>query len=271
MTTARAFGSISFALLLVAAFLSPSPAEPFKAANLATGDLDDDGDEQDPLEQIAGDADPITGNAAREFEVQVFGSQDPSVREAARGRLSALLHGKIASIGQICGLLPAQREKLYLAGLGDIQHLFGRVEDQKGKYQLIPFEQPGAIVGKIGNLRAFREVRDPQFDAVMQRLRQDAYPMQAALASGPFDDASILSKCLQTTLNADQFARYAAIREVERAGGQVKICSLAGAEAVYEINLVGRRLQYVAVEGTRVTDAGVAELCRAVSGLTVER
>jgi hypothetical protein len=108
----------------------------------------------------------------------------------ARIRLDARLGSKIASIDRVCQLSDAQKQKLELAGRGDIKRLFDFVDSQQ-----LPVEE--------GVVRDEKKLRERS-----SLLNADADALRLALARGAFEDSSLFAKTLKTTLTAEQAAAY---------------------------------------------------------------
>jgi hypothetical protein len=100
-----------------------------------------------------------------------------------RDWLDASLSQKIDEIGKICGLSEMQKQKLNLAGKGDIQRIVSRVDDLKAKVQ------SGALTQE-------------QFSALFQETR----PLHEALQQGLFGSGSLFHKTLFTVLRPEQAA-----------------------------------------------------------------
>jgi hypothetical protein len=126
---------------------------------------------------------------ARVYEQQmehwVFGNQGGAVR--ARAHLEAILSQLVDEYDRICGLSPAQRKKLEVAGRGDIKRFFDRVDETR---------------------RKFREHEGPWDRNRLNAAWQEARPLQQALRQDWFQEQSLFCKALHHTLNEDQVARY---------------------------------------------------------------
>ncbi len=103
----------------------------------------------------------------------------------ARSRLDALLVVRLEDVVQACRLTEVQRQKLQLAGRGDIKRFFDRVEELRRKFQLVKTDQ-----NRIGE------------------ILQEIQPLQVNFQTGPFGDASIFAKTLNTTLTSEQREGY---------------------------------------------------------------
>jgi WD40 repeat protein len=131
-----------------------------------------------------------------QFDRWVFQQHD---RAAARQWFDSQLTIQIERIDQAYGLTEAQKQKLRLAGRGDIKRFFDRYESVKQKFQLIE--------------------QDAQ---KLQAIWQDVQPLQAAV-SDLFQGDSLLFKSLPNTLTAEQLARYEALARERRAFAQVRL------------------------------------------------
>ncbi len=201
----------------------------------------------------------------------------------ARKELETILRQKIAVADRLCRLTDSQKEKLELAGRGDIKRLIDHAEELGTQFQLI------------------KNDRDK-----VNALVQKAQPLRRSLAAWLSDDDSLFVKTLGKTLTAKQAASYEPLRAVHRAGGVAQTRHVASDELLV-INLAGTAvkdddlaplnklpgiqilflsntqvtdagllqlrgvttLKELWLFNTRVTDAGVAELQRAIPGLTV--
>jgi hypothetical protein len=101
----------------------------------------------------------------------------------ARTKLEAALLLRIDDLDRVCSTSEAQKQKLRLAGQGDIKRFFDRVAELKRK------------VARVQN--------DPN-----QNIWQDVQPLQGELNAGIFGDESFFAKTVKRTLDRDQAARY---------------------------------------------------------------
>jgi hypothetical protein len=124
-----------------------------------------------------------------QIEAWVFGDN----ASMARRRIESRLADQIQDLDRACTLTDAQKEKLHLAGRGDIKRFFDRFDAFKRKAQ-----------------------RMQQDEQKMQRIFQEIPPLQATLHGGLFHEDSLLVKSLPTTLTAEQFARYDAMARERR-------------------------------------------------------
>jgi hypothetical protein len=103
----------------------------------------------------------------------------------ARVRLKDLLKLYMENVDQICSLSDAQKQKLQLAGQGDVERFFRKYTEVKTKFQTIRNDQQK-----------------------VNQVFQDIRPLQAKLTTGLFDRDSLLQKCLVNTINRKQFLQY---------------------------------------------------------------
>ena len=66
---------------------------------------------------------PRVGVAVNSFVQIVFGGYQGDVFGAAGNQLEFLLQARLSTADLVCGLTPGQRQKLQLAGRGDIKRL----------------------------------------------------------------------------------------------------------------------------------------------------
>jgi hypothetical protein len=114
------------------------------------------------------------------IDVWVYGNE-------SRGRdwLSASLKQKVDDMGRVCGLSEMQKQKLVLAGEGDIQRFDRRVEELKAKCQN-------------------GTVRREDWNEIVQKTQ----PLRAALQRGLFGRDSLFQKAVATALRPEQATRY---------------------------------------------------------------
>jgi hypothetical protein len=111
----------------------------------------------------------------------------------ARARLIRRVRAKIESVDHICRLTDAQKQKLQLAGRGDIKRLMDRIEELRDRIESRDVED--------GNLHQLRDLAS--------ELSRDGSPLRRETESGPFGDGSLFAKTLRTVLTPDQAAEYA--------------------------------------------------------------
>jgi len=112
----------------------------------------------------------------------------------ARKQLAAELASQVQAIDQVCKLTEAQKQKLLLAGAGDIKRFFDRFDSAKQRLQ---------------------SVEDPA--QAPQWIEEAATVWRMRLQSGLFHGDSLFHKVLPNTLTSDQFARYDLIARERRA------------------------------------------------------
>jgi hypothetical protein len=173
----------------------------------------------EPVDRPAAvDADAARSEVARrgfsdEFDQATLGAKGAEARAAARRRLDSLLAARIAAMDSICGLSASQKQKLELAGRGDLKQLFDRVEKSRKEFQVA------------------RE--DGTFDAVRNLLDTDIATLRTALRSGPFDDDSLFARVARKTLSAEQADKYDRRRQL--AAQSTKKITVANAGALERI------------------------------------
>ena len=155
-----------------------------------------DDDEDAPEDGAA--AQPAFMFADENFDQWLY--RDLQNTAGARSRLDALLLMRLEDVAQACTLTDPQRQKLQLAGRGDINRFFDRVEELRRKFQLVKTDQ-----NRIGE--------------ILQAMQ----PLQMTFQTGPFGDGSIFAKTLKTTLTSQQHADFEATGR-ERRQFRYKAC-----------------------------------------------
>ena len=134
-----------------------------------------------------------------QFDQWVF--QQYGNASTARVRLKESLELYTEDVDQACGLSDAQKQKLRLAGQGDIERFFRKFKKVKAKFQAIRNDQQK-----------------------VNQIFQDISPLQAKLATGIYDRDSLLQKCLVNTINREQFLKYLKVdKERQRFHHEAKI------------------------------------------------
>src|ERR1700722_2328525 len=105
-------------------------------------------------------------------------------REGRRFELESLLKKNVAESARAGALSDGQRQKLLLAGTGDIHHLFDRMEQIKSKYQSEALDQDG-----------------------LRRLNEETRPLLIGLFKGPFGENSLFAKTRAKILTPEQVVR----------------------------------------------------------------
>jgi hypothetical protein len=163
------------------------------------------------------------------------------------------LQQRIHDIAWICGLTAVQKEKLDLAGRGDITRLFQRIEDQKRAFQFVKYNDID--------------------EAVIKRMSRETALLRLMLSSELVDEGAIFAKTMSGVLTVEQASKYDLIQEIARVGGVVRRRTYRSDE-VNEVRLSTvavidedlpqltkiANVQLLALDGTQVTDAGLANL-----------
>ena len=169
------------------------------------------------------------------FNQSVFG---PRLTAAGvRAALNARLAQHIAATDFACGLTAAQKQKLELAGRGDIAHFFWRVEEFRLKPQKFQVREEHTAQDEMCEWAsaAAREI---------QRLRRD-------YQFGIFDDGSLFGRIRATSLTATQGPRYELVRDIEHLGGKIGPRPRERSAGT---------LTEVRLSATRIDDAGLIRL-----------
>ncbi|MDR3637498.1 MAG: hypothetical protein P4L84_27080 [Isosphaeraceae bacterium] len=144
----------------------------------ARGQAVDDEDEPDqPVQQLNG----FVLNDAT-FGQLAFGVQDLG---SVRARMDSYLTLKVEDVDRACALTAGQKQKLKLAGRGDIKRTWDRVEEKKRKYVNMTHDQNK-----------------------LNEIAQDLQSLRVVLNGDPFVDGTFFSKALKSTLTDEQIARY---------------------------------------------------------------
>jgi hypothetical protein len=112
---------------------------------------------------------------------------------AARVEFAARVRRTIDDVDRICKLTDAQKQKLELAGRGDSVRLFKQVEELKPRVQK-EYDENAVKKGDV--------------DADITKLIRDTQPLRRMLDSESFDEDSLFARALNTTLTAEQRAKY---------------------------------------------------------------
>lgn len=223
-----------------------------EAANDNNKDDDNVVDEDDPKEAAA-ERVTETRLDVEDFDRHVFGGAESEWPERSRKLFEIILGLKVSSFEWPCGLADAQKRKIQLAGRGDIERSFARVDEHRQRFDSL--------------------AKSEQDDDCWSRQMKESGSAKAIIESDPFGDGSLFVKTLVHSLTADQFPKYEAVRAILRAGGRVRTRS-SGSEPLREIDLrvtrfsdagldlLGRikDVQILNLESTRVTDAGLGQL-----------
>ncbi|MGO9112893.1 MAG: hypothetical protein ACLP9L_26975 [Thermoguttaceae bacterium] len=99
--------------------------------------------------------------------------------------VKSLLALQVESVARACELSGAQREKLQLAGEGDLKRLSRSIDELRERFREVGQDQQ-----KFNNIA-------PEVSSVQMKLQ-----------SGIYDDSSLFHKVLRQTLNREQSVRY---------------------------------------------------------------
>jgi hypothetical protein len=125
----------------------------------------------------------------QQFDQWLFNSVG-GAQQAAK-RFETMLSVQADTVADVCGMAPEQKEKLLLAGRGDIARFFERVEASRKKFQLVKNDQNR-----------------------INEVFQDIQPLQMAINAGLFNDGSFFHKVVQKSLNEEQRKK---LEQTERA------------------------------------------------------
>jgi|GEM_PF-5745984 len=170
--------------------------------------------------------------------------------EAVHGRLEKLLEPELQIIDYVCELTDAQRQKLRIAGRGDIRRLSARI-------------------GELAKQLSLSRNDEQPVNDVCLEMEQ----LQRSIQTGPFGHGSLFRKSLETTLTAAQMVKYDPIRAVLQARGLVGTLQ-RGPDVILGVHLHGGTfsdddlsrlkgftdLGYLWAQGTEITDKGMAGL-----------
>src|SRR5262249_37865237 len=117
----------------------------------------------------------LMAHIVERFDQLVF--QPDNTPAGARKRLDGLLAVQVDILDRACRLTEAQRNKLHLAGRGDINRFFDQCEGAKRKWQRL----------------------EPTDDKIAE-VRQDLTDLRSILEHGLFHENSLLYKSLPNTL-----------------------------------------------------------------------
>jgi hypothetical protein len=96
-----------------------------------------------------------------QFDLQIFG-RTGSI-EAARERMNQLLSTHLGRLDRQFGLSADQKQKLALAGQGDIKHALDRADELRRKFQLMKYDRNDAVACLMEARRVRRELEVSAF------------------------------------------------------------------------------------------------------------
>jgi hypothetical protein len=123
-----------------------------------------------------------------------------------RRRLDTLLNQKIIAVDQFCRLTETQKQKLQLAGRGDIKRFIDRVESLRPTFQQVHLIADEDDARKVSTWAG--------------TLAWDANTLRSTLSLGLFEDGSLFAKTLRSSVAADQFAAYDAAKPRKPGAGR---------------------------------------------------
>jgi hypothetical protein len=123
------------------------------------------------------------------FDELVFGTRSDAAQTHAR--LRVILQKKLSTIDRIIGLNALEREKLSLAGQGDIQRLLDRADRLRAQCNR---------AAKIADANHFRKWTE--------HLQNEAQALQCSFTEGPFGAASLLKKTMKSLLKSERLATF---------------------------------------------------------------
>jgi uncharacterized protein YjbI with pentapeptide repeats len=193
--------------------------------------------------------------AVRVFDQAFFGIQGPDAATAIQQQLQSRLEKRLDSVDRYCGLSESQKQKLELAGRGDIKRIFEGIAAQRRKLVVLGDE-----------------------DASLIAARNQAFQFRGLCNSSPFEESSLFARMLKRSLTPQQFTRWGAYREIERVGGRVT-SGREGPDIAYEVDLGNApvtdatfanlhelgTVQRISLNGTRVADADLRHLAALTS------
>lgn len=116
------------------------------------------------------------------FDQWLFNGSNATQRKK---RLEARITLHVSAVDAVCSLTDAQKQKLELAGRGDIKQLFDAIETARVQFQAVRNDQQ-------------------KFNAFWPEVQ----PLQVRLQAGQFGKGSLFEKVLARTLDAEQSARF---------------------------------------------------------------
>jgi len=186
------------------------------------------------------------------FERVIFGGRGENAA-GARLWLDALLFRKVDNLNRFSGLTEIQKQKLHLAGRGDIKRFFDSVEDQRRRVLMID--------------------EDALDRKTVEEIAQATRQLRHGLDLGPFEEGSLFAKAVHRTLTPRQAGRGEFLHESLRAGGQMDSQIIHGRERqVIEFSSTNvtddglknipnlENVHLLALDGSQVTDSGMAHL-----------
>jgi len=186
------------------------------------------------------------------YEHLIFGGRGESAA-GVRLWLDALLLRKVETVDRFSRLTEWQKQKLHLAGRGDIKRFFDSVDEQRR--QILMIDENALDRKKI--------------DELTQAARQ----LRHVLDLGPFEEGSLFARTVRRSLSSQQVGRGEFLRESARAGGLLESQNNSGRER-HTIDLSAtnftddglknipnlENVRVLTLDGSQVTDAGMVHL-----------
>lgn len=157
--------------------------------NLDVANADDDGEDDDDDEKPRQQQEQFEIDPSN-FDQWVFGNVGN--RDAGIQRMNSMLELRCDAVDRACSLSPEQKDKIQLAGRGDIQRYLNQVELVRDKFMAVRKDQNR-----------------------FNQIWQDISPLQQRLNSGFFNDDTMLVKIIRGTLTPEQTVIYDQV-ELER-------------------------------------------------------
>lgn len=181
----RIFTRLSAACVL--ASLAVRAAAPVATASVGSrGDDDDlvDGPASVPPQVERRAFTPNLQNIHANIDGWIYGNRRGGGNSGPQ-MLESLLKIKADEVGREASLSEIQKQKLLLAGEGDIRRFVDRVDEVKAKYETTELH-----------------------DGFWNQVFRDVRPLQASMRSGLFGSGSLFAKTLNRALAPDQAQRY---------------------------------------------------------------
>lgn len=118
-----------------------------------------------------------------QFDQWVFGG--PRNSTAGQSKLDTQLSLQVEDVARVCRLTEMQKQKMLLAGHGDIKRFFEKVDEKRKQFEKLKTDQ-----NKVS------------------QLYQELLPLRQMLQSGLFSQGSFYAKTLKTLLSAEENEKY---------------------------------------------------------------
>jgi hypothetical protein len=138
--------------------------------------------------ELASDHEPTdSADTVAWFDSLVFGDKSDAAR--LRVRFENLLEKKVSAAQRICALSDSERRKLRIAGQGDIERVFERIERARDR-----------VCGS--------RTDEPSDKPLPADIEQQLCAFGVAVKSDPFRYGSLFDKTLRHDLSFEQLVRY---------------------------------------------------------------